>query len=260
MRVSIPVSAYMTSPVHTISSTEDVQEAERRMRAHGVSSLAVLAGKEHHLAGVISRTDILRAGRQRAAQIGGHALLKLAHESIGAVMHRDVIRVAPGDELTHAARMICERDVHRVYVAEGQRLVGVLSTKDLLRAVRDERIAAPLSAFMSAPVLTVNTEDPVSLATDRLAQEKVRGLVVVEGEWPVGLFTQAEALEAREEAAATPVEEYMSYAMLCLRVDTPLFRAAAQMAETRARRVIAVEERQVRGILTGMDLARALLK
>lgn len=254
-----PVRCFMSSPVHTISASEDVQEAERRLRALRVSSLAVTNGKDHHLAGVISRTDLLALGRFRAEEGDKNALLRLPHEGLGEVMHRHPICVPPEAPLSAAARRMVEHHIHRVFVTEGERLVGVLSTRDVLRAVVESRVARPISAFMSAPMLSVETTDPVSLAVDRLAQERVQGLVVLEREWPVGIFTQVEALEARDVGAATPVEEVMSCALLCLPVDTPLHRAAAQMAATRARRVVAVDRRQAMGVLTGMDLACAAM-
>jgi CBS domain-containing protein len=80
--------------------------------------------------------------------------------------------------------------------------------------------------------------------------------VVDDDEWPVGTFTQAEGLGARGLPGDTPLEEAMSYAMLCLDVRTPLYRAAAHAHATRARRVLAVSEGRVRGILTGLDFAR----
>ena len=49
----------------------------------------------------------------------------------------------------------------------------------------------------------------------------------------------------------------MSYAMLCLNVRTPLFRAAAQAYETRARRILVIDDRRVMGVVTGLDFARA---
>ena len=50
----------------------------------------------------------------------------------------------------------------------------------------------------------------------------------------------------------------MSYAMLCLRASTPLYRAAAHAHATRARRVLVSENRRVTGVLTGIDFARAI--
>jgi predicted transcriptional regulator len=124
-------------------------------------------------------------------------------------------------------------------------------------AIRDKRVKSPISNLMSSPVFTVRHVEPVAVATERLVKARVSGLVVVEDEWPVGLFTQAEALEARDEPRDTPVEEVMSAAMLALDADTPLHRAAAQAAALRVRRVIAVKDRGMQGILTGIDFARA---
>jgi hypothetical protein len=45
--------------------------------------------------------------------------------------------------------------------------------------------------------------------------------------------------------------------MLALETTTPLHRAAAQAAALRVRRVIAVKNRRIEGILTGLDFARA---
>ncbi len=60
---------------------------------------------------------------------------------------------------------------------------------------------------------------------------------------------------------AMPLSLYMSQpittAMLCIDVRTPLYRAAGQALATRARRVLAVKDRKVQGILTGIDFARA---
>ena len=86
----------------------------------------------------------------------------------------------------------------------------------------------------------------------------MRGVVVLEEEWPVGVFTQSEALAAAHLDPSTPVEEVMSCALLCLPIGMPIHRAAAFAVETRARRVLAVEARDLRGILSGLDMARVV--
>jgi CBS domain-containing protein len=124
--------------------------------------------------------------------------------------------------------------------------------------VQEQRLATPLSAYMSSPVVSVQFDSSLAEAADLLRTSHVRGLLVVDGEWPVGLFTQEEALLATDRSAATQVEEVMTSALLCLDAETPLFRVAAQALATRARRVVAVRNRDVVGILTGLDLARAV--
>ena len=127
----------------------------------------------------------------------------------------------------------------------------------MLLAIERKRVATPIHEVMSAPAFVIPLGAKLSLATDRLERAHVSGLCVVdEDEWPVGTFTQREALASRDLDGDTPLEEVMSYAMLCLDVRTPLYRAAAYAHATRARRVLAVEDNRVEGVLTGLDFAR----
>jgi CBS domain-containing protein len=93
------------------------------------------------------------------------------------------------------------------------------------------------------------------MAAERLEKARVTGLVVVDGDWPVGIFTQVEALESRELPRQTPVEEALNPAVLVLDEHTPVFRAAAQAAAMEARRVVVTSDGTPVGIVTGLDFA-----
>jgi CBS domain-containing protein len=254
---AMPVSLYMSAPVFTVDEDASLMDVHRTLASRGVSSVAV-TGEGGRPVGVVSRTDLLRIGRLGARAYGKKALLALPERPVRDVMRKELFSVTPSTSVGAAAGMMVEHRVHRVFVVEEGELVGVLSTKDVLAVLRDKRVMTPIVEVMSSPVFTVRTTDPVSLATDRLEKAHVSGLVVVdEEEWPVGTFTQLEGLESRSLPGATQVEEAMSYAMLCLDVRTPLCRAAAQARATKARRVLAVEDRKVKGILSGIDFARA---
>jgi predicted transcriptional regulator len=146
-----------------------------------------------------------------------------------------------------------------VFVIDGSNLVGVISTRDVMMAVRDKGVKSPISNWMSSPAFTVDAHEQLSEATDRLRRAHVTGLVVVEDGWPIGLFTQREALESSEAPHYTRVDAAMSASMLVLDESTLLHRAAAQASELHVRRVIAVRSREVSGILTGFDFARAAI-
>jgi CBS domain-containing protein len=173
-------------------------------------------------------------------------------------MRPGIFTAAPATHVAQAAHVLVKRRIHRLFVEDAGRLVGVFSTQDLLLAIRDQRIPMPIGQAMACPAFTIPMTAPLSVAVDQFAAAHVSGLVVVdEEEWPVGTFTQTEALLARDVHTDTPVEDVMSHAILCLDVRTPLYRAAAQAHATRARRVLAVEHRHVKGVLTGLDFARA---
>lgn len=257
MITDCPVSDFMSTPVATIHLDASLADAERRLEDGTFSSLAVTDGSGE-LCGVLSRTDLLRIGRLRATMAEDPKLLTLPHQLVRMRMTRDVVTAQPTDSLRDAAAAMLEHHIHRVFVVDRGRPVGVLSTRDLMRAVVAARLAQPLSHWMSSPVVTVNVSERVGVATDLLHASRVRGLVVEEGEWPVGVFTQKEAIASATLDAGTPVEEVMSCALLCLPTTLPLFRAAAFALQTQARRILVVSSRELQGIVSGLDMACAV--
>ncbi len=149
-----------------------------------------------------------------------------------------------------------EQHVHRVFVGGTESLLGVFSTLDVMRAIRDGVAKEPISEFMSAPVEVVDVEETVAKAVDQLEKSHVSGLIAVENEWPVGVFTQVEALAARDLEDDTLVEDAMDPALICMPVTTSMHRAAQQALRMRVRRIVASEARHMRGILSGLDFAR----
>jgi CBS domain-containing protein len=224
---SAPVHLYMSAPVHTIEASEDLRAAQLRLDGLAVSSLAVLDG-DRRLVGVISRTDLIRVGRRQAGSRGKAALLTLPEKPISRRMSSEVVTIGPDETLTAAARKMVEQRLHRLFVLGSDGLVGVISTRDIMLAIRDKRV-----------------NKPISLATERLEKAHVTGLAVVDDGWPVGVFTQREALDARDQPRDTRVED--------------VHRAAAQAEAMRVRRIIAVKGRRLEGILTGLDFARAAI-
>ncbi|MFO0755210.1 MAG: CBS domain-containing protein [Byssovorax sp.] len=253
----MPVSLYMSAPVVTLPLGAPLAEVQRTLDDQGISCVPLL-DEEGRPAGVLSRTDLLRIGRFEARLARGKSLLDLPDKMAGEVMHAEVVSVAPDASVAEASRLMVKRRIHRVFVLDQGKLAGVLSTKDVLSAIRDKRLTTPIAEVMAAPAFLIQASAPVATATDRLGRAHISGLVVVdEDEHPIGTFTQTESLRARDLPPETPVEDVMSHAMLCLDARTPMHRAAAQAHATRARRVLAVEDRKVKGVLTGLDFAKA---
>lgn len=259
----MPISSLMSAPVATITASSSLAEAHQLLRDRGISCVVVTA--EDRAVGVISRTDLLHAGRLEARARGDGQesftpLLTFPEDrKVEEVYRHAIVSLPPSATLADAARVLVDQHIHRIFVQDGDELAGVLSTKDVLVAIREARIAAPIATAMSTPVFTIPVTAPLAQATDQLEKAHISGLCVVdESEWPVGTFTQTEAIAARDLPDSTPIEEVMSYAMLCLDVRTPLYRAAGYAHATRARRVLAVEGRHLKGVLTGIDFARVV--
>lgn len=64
----------------------------------------------------------------------------LAEHTVADAMSRWVVSVAPEASVVTAARLMTNSRIHRVVVLDGDRLCGVLSTLDLVRAVGQGRV------------------------------------------------------------------------------------------------------------------------
>lgn len=255
---AMSVELYMSSPVVRAHRGETLRQIQLKLRNSRISSLPVVDDDGVPI-GVVSRTDLIRVGRVEAGRRPKSSLLTLPEKSVEEVMTQTVSTVPSNASVRDAAVQMVEKRYHRMYVVDEKRLVGVFSTKDVMLALSGEKLNRPIQELMSKPVFTIRAEEPIALATERLERAKVSGIVVVENHWPIGVFTQVESLIAATLPRDTAVEEVMSPAMLCMPVDTALHRAAAQAGATSVRRVIVTEKREMVGILTGIDFARAVM-
>jgi predicted transcriptional regulator len=256
-----PVSDFMSRALVSVGPRTSLRELQTILEERDVSAVPVL-DRGGALVGIVSSTDLLRVSRVEIDR--GRALSRVLPPpmTVGEIQRRDVVTVDADAPLRDAAHQMVAHRIHRVIVLREGRPVGVLSTRDAMRAFLVHRIETPLGEVLTTPVVTVDLGERVDVAVTRLAETNVRGLVVVDGDWPVGVFTHTEAIRARslprEVLEETAVEDVMSYETLCLDVETPLHRVAGYAIQMRVRRVLAVHERRLRGILTGFDLVRKM--
>ena len=248
----MPVTEYMTSPVEMLRVGESLIDANALFLEHGISALAVVndAGV---LKGVVSRTDILHA-----AVFTHGETFRVPDRPVEEIMQSPAIQVSPDAPLSEAAKLMLKNHVHRIFVSSRGEPEGVVSTRDLMQAVREKRIGTPISEIASDSIVKVAADDPIALAVDRLDASNKHGLVVVEGDFPVGIFDQACALESRRLPPNTAVEHAMNVRILILPAGMGLGRAAEQALVMNVRRILIENPRGLTGIVGGLDFARVM--
>jgi acetoin utilization protein AcuB len=117
----------MSKSVISVVPQTTVAEAQERLRTDEIDHLVVMQGKR--VVGVVSGRDIARAGGEGP---------------VAGVMSRDVVTIEPDATLRHAAGIMRGRAVGCLPVVDGGRLVGIVTTSDLLTALAKGEIhAAP---------------------------------------------------------------------------------------------------------------------
>lgn len=111
---------------------------------------------------------------------------------IHEVMTGSPVRVRPDTTVGDAAKLMREQGIGTVLVADGDRLVGVVTDRDLVVRVLAEEHGADakvVGAYSSEPVC-VNPEDDVVTALDLMRTKAIRRLPVVEDDGrPVGIVS-----------------------------------------------------------------------
>lgn len=79
---------------------------------------------------------------ERFTQVRGPEWDALADHTVGEAMSRALCTVTPGTDVYQAAGYMDRAGVHRLLVQDGRRLVGILTSRDIVRAVAQHRLVA----------------------------------------------------------------------------------------------------------------------
>ena len=129
--------------VFTISPAETVGRAAALLHEHRVGALVVHQEKGG-VAGIVSERDVVRALAQ-----GGTAALE---EPVSTYMTRDVIYAEPGEMIDSLLARMTDRRIRHLPVCERERLVGIVSIGDLVKAKIAEAVeeAQSLKTYIAA--------------------------------------------------------------------------------------------------------------
>jgi CBS domain-containing protein len=132
--MALCVRDYMSTALVTVRSDADIVHAVHLMIEHGLSGLPVLDGAGM-LAGIVTERDCIEVALQSSYfdEWGG---------AVAEFMSAPVVTVGPGDHLVDVAEKLAHSRYRRFPVVEAQRLVGLISRRDVLRALQNEKLRA----------------------------------------------------------------------------------------------------------------------
>jgi CBS domain-containing protein len=111
-------------------------------------------------------------------------------EPVAAHMTRNLLAVAPGDALGDVVGRMAERNVGAVLVLDGGRVAGILTERDVLRAVAaGVDLGEPVSSRMTHNPDTIESSDTVEHAAVLMIHGGFRHLPVVDGGEAVGILS-----------------------------------------------------------------------
>ncbi|MBI5253252.1 MAG: CBS domain-containing protein [Euryarchaeota archaeon] len=185
---TLHVSAAMRSALIAVREDAEIREAALLMVQNKVSSLPVIDGGQ--LTGIVTTTDILK-------------ILKDCEEKVSSVLSKHVITVIPTDRIVHARRLMLDNEISGVVVVEEGDVVGMLTERDLMRALgrfkkladryQHRRIRNMLVGdVMTQDVKTLEVNATIGEAAKLMLENSISGIPVTEKGKLAGMVTKAD--------------------------------------------------------------------
>ena len=123
--MSLLASDVMISDVVVVTESTPLKEVAKIFVDRKITGAPVVSGAGE-LVGVISETDIIR----KSTSIGAWS-----PSTAGQIMTKPPVAVDPDTTLQRVCELMYNRRIHRVVVAEGSQIRGIITTMDILRAI-----------------------------------------------------------------------------------------------------------------------------
>jgi CBS domain-containing protein len=137
MKRNEPVSKIMTSDIATVHTGQKLSEVRRLLANNPYHHVPVVSGDT--LVGIVSASDMLRLSLaiygvdERTVD----AMLDDQH-SIDSVMSRNLNTIAAKDTVRSAAELLSGGVYHSLPVVDGDRLVGIVTSTDIIKYLLDQ--------------------------------------------------------------------------------------------------------------------------
>lgn len=127
-----------------------------------------------------------------------------------------VFTVTPGESIGAVAGLLHEKGVGALVVLEADRVVGIVSERDVVRAVAGqggEVLSRPVSDFMTANVLFAEPGETVDSLLGRMTDRRIRHLPVCRNQRLVGIVSIGDLVKSKiseVEAEADGLKAYIA--------------------------------------------------
>jgi len=132
MKKRTAVTHIMTSNPYTLGAHESLEQAEARFHEFNIRHLPVVSG--HKLVGMLSLTDLQRISfvdnfdDQGEVDTAIYSMLRLDQ-----VMVNKPYCLQANATIRDAAEILAEQEFHALPVLDGEKLVGIVTSTDLIR-------------------------------------------------------------------------------------------------------------------------------
>ena len=181
------VKDYMSSPINVIERNEPIQMARNLMFKYSIGRLPVLDNGK--LVGIVTKYDITNRLNQAAPEWRRRPIDKIP---IQIVMTEKPITIFPDATMPQAAELLIENDISGLPVERDGEIVGMITTRDMVKYFSEQDIKATVGDLMSKNILNVHRHHTIGHVLEEMNVQGVsRALVYEDNTTPVGIVTRS---------------------------------------------------------------------
>lgn len=264
------VKNWMTSPAVTVTPNTTIVAARDVMSEQKIKIL--LIAEKDQLLGVVTQRGLIRIDFSVLGEEGCNESADFSEIKIESIMTRNPRITQPDSSISKAARVMLENRIAALPVVEDERLIGILSSSDLMRFII---YACPLlekeilvDQYMSDEIISVNPKTTLLEAHRLTGTKRIRTLPVLDDDRLVGIVTRTDLVCSDPSRLASkehqdlllkflvrPVEKVMKKNLITISPDAPIAEAAQLMLENGIHSLLVVDDaHKLTGVLTESDL------
>lgn len=138
MKKRAPISKIMTTEVITLNVTDNLETAERLFKSKKIRHIPVV--KNEQIIGMLSYTDLMRISFADAVYEEENEVDTVVYNmfTIEQVMAKNLVSVQATTTIKDVAEILSKKEFHALPVLENNRLVGIVTTTDLINYLLDQ--------------------------------------------------------------------------------------------------------------------------
>ncbi len=137
MKQRTPVSKIMSRDVITLNLNDNMELAEKLFESKHIRHIPIVSGKK--VVGMLSHTDLMRISFSDLDE-DENEINSVVYDlfTIEQVMAKSVVSVTSETTIKETAEILTKHEFHAVPVVDGDELVGIVTSTDLIQFLLDQ--------------------------------------------------------------------------------------------------------------------------
>ncbi len=146
----------------------------------------------------------------------------MAHTFVKDIMKTNVISIDSSKTIKDAACMMDDSNVGCVIITKDDSPIGILTERDFVKriAAKNKDLSSPLSEVISSPLTTINSDDTVWDAAEKMKHDRIHKLPVLDDNKVSGIITTTDLVEICSMGSDSSMRDICDQILMRIK-DTP---------------------------------------